>query len=92
VRLQCIQTLQAIFQIPEQNIAVTFIHHLVPHLIEMLHLLTSNKNNLMNENQVAIAVEGLKTLESLVMLAKPQKRKSNVNFSQLCSLSSCALL
>ncbi|CAB3385925.1 Hypothetical predicted protein [Cloeon dipterum] len=74
VRLQCIQTLRAVFQIPEQKVAVAFIHNLAPRLIEILHLLTSNKNQLMNENQIAVAVEGLKTLESLVMLAKPQNR------------------
>ncbi|XP_059488458.1 HEAT repeat-containing protein 5B isoform X2 [Neocloeon triangulifer] len=74
VRLQCIQTLRAVFQVPEQRVAVSFIHNLAPRLIEILHLLTSNKSQLMNENQIAVAVEGLKTLESLVMLAKPQNR------------------
>jgi hypothetical protein len=71
--VQCVQTLRAVFQVQEQKVAVAFIHNLAPHLIQTLHKLASNKNELLKESQVA--VEGLKTLETLLLIAKPQKRE-----------------
>jgi hypothetical protein len=73
VRVQCVQTLRAVFQVQEQKVAVAFIHNLAPHLIQTLHKLASNKNELLKESQVAI--EGLKTLETLLLIANAQKRE-----------------
>jgi hypothetical protein len=78
VRLQCVQTLRAVFQTPDRAVAVAYIHALAPRLIEMLYALThaaavaSSQCSPPSELDVGVALEGLKTLECLVALVEPQ--------------------
>ncbi|KAF4532737.1 hypothetical protein B566_EDAN011929 [Ephemera danica] len=79
VRVQCVQTLRAVFQTPERSVAGAYVHALAPRLVETLYRLTGaatpQRHQPVDDNEVPVVLEGLKTLETLVQLAEPQHRK-----------------
>lgn len=54
-------------------VATPYIHALAPRLVEHLH--ADNVRNIKNENELALVLESITTVEGLITLAEPQNRK-----------------
>lgn len=67
------QTLKSIFSHPERSVATPYIHALAPRLIEYLY--GENAQNVANDNELAVTLETIGTVEMLITLAEPQHRK-----------------
>lgn len=55
------------------TVATPYIHALAPRLVEHLH--ADNVRNIKNENELALVLESITTVEGLITLAEPQNRK-----------------
>ncbi|XP_050067874.1 HEAT repeat-containing protein 5B [Anopheles maculipalpis] len=73
VRLKCVQTMRSIFANCELRVSTPYIHALAPRLIE--HLYTEQASNPANEQELALVLEGVTTVETLIALAEPQNRE-----------------
>uniref|UniRef100_A0A182S6N7 HEAT repeat-containing protein 5B n=1 Tax=Anopheles maculatus TaxID=74869 RepID=A0A182S6N7_9DIPT len=73
VRLKCVQTMRSIFANGELRVSTPYIHALAPRLIE--HLYSEQARNPANEQELALVLEGITTVETLIALAEPQNRK-----------------
>lgn len=72
VRLKCVQTMRSIFANADLKVSTPYIHALAPRLIE--HLYSEQARNPTNEQELALVVEGVTTVETLIALAEPQNR------------------
>uniref|UniRef100_A0A182NMS5 HEAT repeat-containing protein 5A n=1 Tax=Anopheles dirus TaxID=7168 RepID=A0A182NMS5_9DIPT len=72
VRLKCVQTMRSIFANGELKVSTPYIHALAPRLIE--HLYTEQACCPTNEHELALVLEGITTVETLIALAEPQNR------------------
>uniref|UniRef100_T1DQ05 Putative secreted protein n=3 Tax=Anopheles aquasalis TaxID=42839 RepID=T1DQ05_ANOAQ len=72
VRLKCVQTIRSIFANCELKVSTPYIHALAPRLIE--HLYSDQSRNPANEHEMALVLEGVTTVETLIALAEPQNR------------------
>uniref|UniRef100_A0A182K6L8 HEAT repeat-containing protein 5B n=1 Tax=Anopheles christyi TaxID=43041 RepID=A0A182K6L8_9DIPT len=72
VRLKCVQTMRSIFANGELKVSTPYIHALAPRLIE--HLYSEQARNPTNEHELALVLEGITTVETLIALAEPQNR------------------
>ncbi|XP_077993059.1 HEAT repeat-containing protein 5B-like [Glandiceps talaboti] len=66
VRIKCLQTLMSIFQHPCRDVSTPYIHILGPKIVEYLHQVSSNISKY--EDEFAVVIEALKTLENFVAL------------------------
>ncbi|XP_049284271.1 HEAT repeat-containing protein 5B isoform X3 [Anopheles funestus] len=73
VRLKCVQTMRSIFANGELKVSTPYIHALAPRLIE--HLYSEQARNPTNEQELALVLEGITTVEALIALAEPQNRE-----------------
>uniref|UniRef100_A0A182QPM0 HEAT repeat-containing protein 5B n=1 Tax=Anopheles farauti TaxID=69004 RepID=A0A182QPM0_9DIPT len=72
VRLKCVQTMRSIFANGDLKVSTPYIHALAPRLIE--HLYTEQARSPANEHELALVLEGVTTVETLIALAEPQNR------------------
>ncbi|XP_052870184.1 HEAT repeat-containing protein 5B isoform X2 [Anopheles cruzii] len=72
VRLKCIQTIRSLFANCELKVSTPYIHALAPRLIEQLY--SEQSRNPTNEHELALVLEGITTVETLIALAEPQNR------------------
>ncbi|XP_053671302.1 HEAT repeat-containing protein 5B isoform X1 [Anopheles nili] len=72
VRLKCVQTMRSIFANGELKVSTPYIHALAPRLIE--HLYSEEARNPASEQELALVLEGITTVETLIALAEPQNR------------------
>ncbi|XP_061508694.1 HEAT repeat-containing protein 5B isoform X2 [Anopheles gambiae] len=72
VRLKCVQTMRSIFANGELRVSTPYIHALAPRLIEQLY--SEQARNPTNEHELALVLEGITTVETLIALAEPQNR------------------
>lgn len=73
VRLRCVQTLRGIFVNAELRVARPYIHALAPRIVEALCAPGAREPH--SEAELAVTLEGVQTVESLIVLAEPQNRK-----------------
>lgn len=73
VRLKCVQTIKSIFVNAELKVATPYIHALAPRIIE--NLFTDNTKTPKDEIELALILESITTVDSLITLAEPQNRK-----------------
>uniref|UniRef100_A0A8W7Q2Z4 HEAT repeat-containing protein 5A n=1 Tax=Anopheles coluzzii TaxID=1518534 RepID=A0A8W7Q2Z4_ANOCL len=76
VRLKCVQKMRSIFANGDLRVSTPYIHALAPRLIEQLY--SEQARNPTNEHELALVLEGITTVETLIALAEPQNR----NFSR----------
>ena len=81
VRLKCVQTIKSIFVNAELKVATPYIHSLAPRIIE--NLFADNTKIPRDEIELALILESITTVDSLITLAEPQNRKSFLQ-SRLC--------
>ncbi|KAK2175422.1 hypothetical protein NP493_734g02011 [Ridgeia piscesae] len=72
VRLKCLQTLGSICQLPDNCLSTPFIHGVVPAVIEFL--LGVPRSRPSTDPELAVALEGVRLMESLVALAEDNTR------------------
>ena len=68
VRLKCVQTVRSVFI--NSEIRVPYIHAIAPRIIE--HLFTKQPND---EQELAVILESITTVDALITLAEPKNRK-----------------
>lgn len=73
VKVKCIQTMRSIFTTTDLKVSTPYIHALAPRVIEGLY--TEKARNPTNELELAITLESITTVETLITLAEPQNRK-----------------
>lgn len=73
VRLKCIQTMRSIFVNTELKVATPYIHALAPRVIEALY--GEAAKNPKSDVELAVIVESITTVETLIALAEPQNRE-----------------
>lgn len=73
VRLKCVQTIKSIFLNAELKVATPYIHALAPRIIE--NLFGDNTKTPRDEIELALILESITTVDSLITLAEPQNRK-----------------
>lgn len=73
VRLKCVQTIKSIFVNAELKVATPYIHALAPRIIE--NLFADNTRTPKDEIELALILESITTVDSLITLAEPQNRK-----------------
>lgn len=73
VRLKCVQTIKSIFLNAELKVATPYIHALAPRIIE--NLFADNTRTPKDEIELALILESITTVDSLITLAEPQNRK-----------------
>lgn len=73
VKLKCIQTMRSIFVSTELKVATPYIHALAPRVIEALY--NEVARNPKSDMELAIILESITTVETLIALAEPQNRK-----------------
>lgn len=73
VRLKCVQTIKSIFVNAELKVATPYIHALAPRIIE--NLFADNTKTPRDEIELALILESVTTVDSLITLAEPQNRK-----------------
>lgn len=78
VKLKCIQTMRSIFVSTELKVATPYIHALAPRAIEGLY--NELARNPKSDVELAIVLESITTVETLIALAEPQNRKSFLVF------------
>ncbi|XP_065165699.1 HEAT repeat-containing protein 5B isoform X3 [Atheta coriaria] len=72
IRFKCIQTLKSIFVHSERLVSTPYIHALAPRLVEFLY--TDGARNCMSDGELAITLETIVTVETLIGLAEPPSR------------------
>lgn len=77
VRLKCVQTIKSIFVNAELKVATPYIHELAPRIIE--NLFADNTRTPKDEIELALILESITTVDSLITLAEPQNRKFSAN-------------
>lgn len=92
VRLKCVQTIKSIFTNAELKVATPYIHALAPKIIE--NLFADNTKSPKDEIELALILESITTVYSLITLAEPQNRKSlfDIFFLSCISLFSYNLM
>ena len=73
IRLKCVQTIKSIFVNAELKVATPYIHALAPRIIE--NLFADNTKTPKDEVELALILESITTVDSLITLAEPQNRK-----------------
>lgn len=74
IQLKCIQTLSSIYQLADREVATPYIHSVGGPIIE--HLLgAGGVNRPSTELQLAVTLEGVRMLETLVALAEDSTSK-----------------
>ena len=73
VKLKCIQTMRSIFVSTDLKVATPYIHALAPRVIEALY--NEQARYPKNDIELAIVLESIITVETLITLAEPQNRK-----------------
>lgn len=73
VRLKCVQTIKSIFVNAELKVATPYIHALAPRIIE--NLFADNTKLPKDDIELALILESITTVDSLITLAEPQNRK-----------------
>lgn len=73
VRLKCVQTIKSIFVNAELKVATPYIHALAPRIIE--NLFADNTRTPRDEIELALILESITTVDTLITLAEPQNRK-----------------
>lgn len=73
VRLKCVQTIKSIFVNAELKVSTPYIHALAPRIIE--NLFADNTKTPKDEIELALILESITTVDSLITLAEPQNRK-----------------
>ncbi len=76
VKVKCIQTIRSIYLGTDLKVATPYIHALAPRIIEGLY--TEKAKHPTNDLELAIILESITTVESLISLAEPQNRKSKI--------------
>lgn len=79
VKVKCIQTMRSIFLSTDLKVATPYIHALAPRVIEGLY--TEKAKNPTTELELAMILESVTTVETLISLAEPQNRKFNANLN-----------
>lgn len=84
VRLKCVQTIKSIFVNADLKVATPYILELAPRILE--NLFADNTSMPRDEIELAMILESITTVDSLITLAEPQNRKfSLINHSRLIS-------
>lgn len=79
VRLKCVQTIRSIFINADlKTVATPYIHALAPRIIENLY--ADNTKVPKDEIELALILESITTVESLITLAEPQNREFFIPF------------
>lgn len=73
VRLKSVQTIKSIFINADLKVATPYIHALAPRIIE--NLFADNTKLPNDEIELALILESITTVDSLITLAEPQNRK-----------------
>lgn len=74
VRLKCVQTIRSIFINAElKSVATPYIHALAPRIIENLY--ADNTKIPKDEIELALILESITTIDTLITLAEPQNRE-----------------
>lgn len=74
VRLKCVQTIRSIFVNAElKSVATPYIHALAPRIIENLY--ADNTKTPKDDIELALILESITTVDTLITLADPQNRK-----------------
>lgn len=73
VKLKCIQTMRSIFVNADLKVATPYIHALAPRVIEGLYVESAKTPK--TDIELAILLESITTVETLIALAEPQNRK-----------------
>lgn len=73
VKLKCIQTMRSIFVNADLKVATPYIHALAPRVIEALYMDAAKSPK--TDMELAILLECITTVETLIALAEPQNRK-----------------
>lgn len=81
VRLRCVQTLRGIFVNAELRVARPYIHALAPRIVEALCAAGAREPH--SDAELAVTLEGVQTVESLIVLAEPQNRKCLFRFKKI---------
>lgn len=66
------QTLKSIFAHQDKLVATPYIHTLAPRLVEFLY--SDNAKKILSDGELAVTLETIITVESLITLAEPQNR------------------
>jgi hypothetical protein len=82
VRLKCVQTIKSIFVNAELKVATPYIHALAPRIIE--NLFADNTKTPRDEVELALILESITTVDTLITLAEPQNRKFLRSFPRIC--------
>lgn len=75
VKLKCIQTMRSIFVNAELMVATPYIHALAPRVMESL--CSDAARSPKSDAELAVTLESVSVVETLVALAEPQNRKLN---------------
>lgn len=73
VKLKCTQTVRSIFAGADLKVATPYIHALAPRIIEGLYLEKAKTPK--TDNELAVVLESISTVETLIELAEPKNRK-----------------
>uniref|UniRef100_A0A1B6GMZ3 HEAT repeat-containing protein 5A n=1 Tax=Cuerna arida TaxID=1464854 RepID=A0A1B6GMZ3_9HEMI len=72
VQIKCMQTFRSILNHSEASVAAGYIHALAPRVVQYLH--SEGARHVGSDLELALTVESLTVVESLVRLAEPQHR------------------
>ncbi|XP_037925116.1 HEAT repeat-containing protein 5B isoform X5 [Hermetia illucens] len=72
VKLKCTQTVRSIFAGADLKVATPYIHALAPRIIEGLYLEKAKTPK--TDNELAVVLESISTVETLIELAEPKNR------------------
>lgn len=72
VRLKCIQTFRSILSHPDRAVITGYIHALAPRVIQYLHSSAAHQPN--SDTELALTLESITAVETLVQLAEPEHR------------------
>lgn len=73
IRLKCVQTVRSIFVNADLKVATPYIHALAPRIIENLYAESTKIPK--DEIELALTLECITTIDSLITLAEPQNRE-----------------
>lgn len=73
IRVKCIQTLRSIFTNADLTIATPYIHALAPRIMQNMY--AENVKNLKTDTELSLVLESITTVETLIVLAEPDKSK-----------------
>ncbi|CAH0562547.1 unnamed protein product [Brassicogethes aeneus] len=72
VKLKCVKTLKSLFAHPDRAVATPYIHTLAPQLVEYLY--SDSARKIFSDGELAVTLETIVTIESLIGLAELQNR------------------